>query len=77
MASQFITLTDLLGIPRNDEKDEYGQRTLVLGYLLDTNTFEILIPDEKIIKIRNAIDDALQKHVMTLREVQVIAGLLS
>ena len=69
MASQFITLTDLLDIPRNDEKDEYGQRTLVLGYLLDMNTFEMLIPDEKIIKIRNAIDDALQKHVMTLREV--------
>ena len=59
MASQFITLTDLLNIPRNDEKDECGQRTLVLRYLLDTNTFEMLIPDEKIIKIRNAIDDAL------------------
>jgi hypothetical protein len=77
MASQFISLTDLLGIPRNDTKDEYGQRISVLRYLLDTNTFEMLIPDEKITKIRNTIDDALKNQAMTLREVQTIAGLLS
>jgi hypothetical protein len=59
MASKFITLTDLLGIPRNDAKDECGQRILVLRYLLDTNTFKMSIPDEKITKIRNAIDNAL------------------
>ena len=59
IALKFITLTDLLGIPRNDAKDECGQRISVLGYLLDTNTFEMSIPDEKIIKIRNAIDNAL------------------
>jgi hypothetical protein len=59
MASKFITLTDLLGIPRNDAKDEYGQRILVLRYLLNTNTFKISILDEKITKIRNAINNAL------------------
>ena len=59
MASKFITLTDLLDIPRNDAKDEYGQRISVLRYFLDTNTFEMSIPDEKITKIRNAIDNAL------------------
>jgi hypothetical protein len=59
MASKFIILTDLLDIPRNDAKDEYRQRILVLGYLLNTNTFKISIPDEKITKIRNAIDNAL------------------
>jgi hypothetical protein len=41
----------------------------VLRYLLNTNTFEMLIPDEKITKIRNTIDDALKNQVMTLREV--------
>jgi hypothetical protein len=59
MASKFITLMDLLGIPYNDTKDEYGQRILVLRYLLNTNTFKISIPDEKITKIRNAINNAL------------------
>jgi len=59
MASKFITLTDLLSIPRNDVKDEYGQKISVLKYLLNTNTFKMSIPDEKIIKIRNAIDNAL------------------
>jgi hypothetical protein len=59
MALKFITLIDLLGIPCNDAKDEYGQRILVLRYLLNTNTFEISIPDEKITKIYNAIDNTL------------------
>jgi hypothetical protein len=66
MALQFISLTDLLGIPRNDTKDECGQRISVLGYLLDTNTFEMLIPDEKITKICNTIDNALKNQAMTL-----------
>ena len=74
---QFITLTDLLGIPRNDVKDELGQRVIVLGYLLDTNTFEILILDDKLTKICNALAEALQKDSITLHEIQVIAGLLS
>jgi hypothetical protein len=59
MTLAFITLTDLLGIPRNNAKDECGQRVSVLRYLLNTKTFEISIPDEKITKIRNTIDDAL------------------
>ena len=58
-ASKFVTLTNLLDIPRNDVKDEYGQRIIVLRYLLDTNTFEISIPDEKLQKIRNTITEAL------------------
>ena len=59
MASKFITLTDLLGIPYNNAKDEYRQRILVLRYLLDINTFEMSILDKKIIKIYNTIDNTL------------------
>jgi hypothetical protein len=59
MALEFITLTDLLGIPYNNAKDEYRQKILILKYLLDINIFEISILDEKIIKIRYIIDDAL------------------
>ena len=77
MTSEFITLTDLLGIPRNDVKNEYGQKVSVLRYLLNTNTFEMSIPNDKITKIRNAIDNALRKQIITLQEVQSIAGLLS
>jgi hypothetical protein len=59
IASKFIILTNLLGIPYNDAKDEYGQRILILGYLLDINTFKMSILDEKITKICNAINNAL------------------
>ena len=50
---------DLLGIPYNNTKDEYRQRILVLRYLLNTNTLEMSILDEKIIKIRNTINNTL------------------
>ena len=66
MTSEFITLTDLLGIPCNDVKNEYGQKVSVLRYLLNTNTFEMSIPNDKITKIRNAIDNALRKQIITL-----------
>jgi hypothetical protein len=66
MTLEFITLIDLLGIPRNDAKNEYGQKVLVLRYLLNTNTFEISIPNDKIIKICNTIDNALRKQIITL-----------
>jgi hypothetical protein len=59
MALKFIILMDLLDIPYNDAKDECGQRILVLRYLLNTNTFKMSISDKKIIKIRNAINNAL------------------
>ena len=59
MASKFIILTNLLGIPYNNAKDECGQRILILRYLLNTNTFKMSILDEKIIKICNAINNAL------------------
>jgi len=59
MTSEFITLTDLLSIPRNNVKNEYGQKVSVLKYLLNTNTFEMSISNDKIIKIRNAINNAL------------------
>jgi hypothetical protein len=59
MALKFIILIDLLGIPYNNAKDEYGQRILILRYLLNTNTFKISIPDKKIIKIYNTINNTL------------------
>jgi hypothetical protein len=69
MTLEFITLTDLLGILRNDIKNEYGQKVSVLKYLLNTNTFEMSIFNDKIIKIRNAIDNALRKQIIILQEV--------
>jgi hypothetical protein len=59
MASKFIILIDLLGIPYNNIKDKYRQRILILRYLLNINTFEISILDKKIIKIRNTINNTL------------------
>jgi hypothetical protein len=66
MTLEFITLTDLLSIPRNDAKNEYGQKVSMLKYLLNINTFEMSIFNNKITKIRNAIDNALRKQIITL-----------
>jgi hypothetical protein len=66
MTSEFIILTDLLDIPCNDVKNKYRQKVLVLKYLLNTNTFEMSIPNDKIIKIRNTIDNVLRKQIIIL-----------
>jgi len=66
MTLEFIILTDLLGIFCNDIKNEYGQKVSVFKYLLNTNTFEMSILNNKIIKIRNVINNALRKQIIIL-----------
>ena len=52
MAADYILVTDLLGVPRNEEKDAVGQVVPVFGYIIDTNLFELRIPPKKVINIR-------------------------
>jgi hypothetical protein len=46
---------DLLGIPRNDKKDEVGQEVNVLGYLIDTNKMEARLPIDKLERARQDV----------------------
>jgi hypothetical protein len=76
-ALDYTTITNLLGVPRNNDKDAIGQVVTVFGYELDTLLFEMRIPLEKLLAITQLINNALQKRAMTLLEVQTLAGYLS
>ena len=62
-------MTDLLGVPRNLDKDIYGQVIPVFRYILDTLLFEIRIPEEKVTLIRQLVSQMLARRATTLRKV--------
>lgn len=74
---QYIAVTDFLGVPRNDAKNQEGQVVPILGYEVDTNLLEARIPKEKLIHINKLCAKALEKPSISLREVQKLAGLLN
>jgi hypothetical protein len=44
----YIDVTDLLGIPRNDLINQCGTVLRVLGYEIDTNIFILRVPQDKV-----------------------------
>lgn len=76
-AKDYIKLTDLLGVPRNDSKDAVGQVVPVFGYIIDSLLFEMRIPQGKLETILQLVDLHLSKRGATLHEIQVLAGYLS
>jgi hypothetical protein len=58
-ANDYIASTNLLGIPRDDSKDQHGTVLGVLGYEVDTNTFTLRVPRNKLIKARTSATQAL------------------
>ena len=70
-------LTTILGIPRNDSKDRAGTIVEVLGILVNTNTFELTVPEDKLARARNLCAAALNQVSLTLREAQSLTGTLS
>jgi hypothetical protein len=73
----YILVTDVLGIPRNSEKDECGQEVIVFGYELDTVRSVMRLPAAKRIKLQSRAQDALIGGQLSLWETQVLAGLMS
>lgn len=75
---QFMSMCDVLGVPINGEKTEGPSTTLIfLGIELDTVNMEARLPEEKIVKIQNALHSAKRRKKMTLRELQSLIGLLN
>jgi hypothetical protein len=70
-------LTDALGVPRNDLKDEQGTCITILGYEFDSIAQTARLPLEKLIRARSVAFKASSKKSMTLHEVQVLTGFLS
>ena len=76
MTADYIEVTDLLGIPRKDSKDICGTVLPVLGYEVDTSTFTLRVPDDKLVEARDAAAQSLSKTSLSLSEAQSLAGFL-
>lgn len=75
---QFMSMCDVLGVPIKGEKTEGPSTTLIfLGIELDTVNMEARLPEEKIVKIQNALHSAKRRKKMTLRKLQSLIGLLN
>jgi hypothetical protein len=74
---EYKHMTDILGVPRNDEKDVQGTCIIILGYEFDSVAQTARLPTEKLAKARQLATDASCKRSLTLNEVQVLAGYLN
>ena len=48
METDYIAIADILGIPRNDKKNQSGSIISVLGLEIDTNLFTLQVLEDKI-----------------------------
>ena len=74
----FLDLCDFLGIPMAPEKT-FGPSTILTfaGVELDTICCESRLPEDKLLKCQQLIDNFLGKKKATLRELQSLIGLLN
>lgn len=77
MSNEYIRLTDALGIPRNESKDEAGTKVTVLGLEVDTDKFVLRVPKDKVLRAAATTSAALKHNSMSMLEVQSLAGFLS
>ena len=69
-------MTDLLGFPQNDPKDQCGTVIPILGYEVDTNEFILRVPANKLQEAYRATAQALEKESLNLMEADYLAGFL-
>lgn len=77
METDYITITNLLGIPRNDTKNQLGTVITVLGLEVDTNNFTLRVPEDKMKKAFHATSRLHQQDSITRKEMENLAGFLS
>jgi hypothetical protein len=73
----YTELCDITGILRNDDKDAEGTSVKFLGRNIDSTTFTVAIPEDKVDQVISLTADALARGSMTIHEAQRLAGLLS
>ena len=71
------SLTDYLGIPRNDSKDRQGQIVEVLGIEIDTLKLEARLSATKLEKAKEGTAKLLHSGFSSLSELQEVAGFLA
>ena len=77
ISRRWIQITDELGIPRKESKDEQGTTVNILGIEVDSLAMEARLPLEKLVRLRNKIVSLLQVGKCTLCTIESLAGLLS
>jgi hypothetical protein len=77
MSNEYIRLTDALGIPRNESKDEAGTKVTVLGLEIDTDEFVLRVPKDKVLRAAATTSTALEYNSISMLEAQSLAGFLS
>jgi hypothetical protein len=74
----FYTLATEINLPIKKEKTVLPTTTLTfLGLELDTVRFEVRLPEDKLISLRNRINHFKKKRTATLLELQSLIGLLN
>ena len=77
MSDEYVQLTDALGIPRNESKDEAGTKVTVLGLEVDTDDFVLRVPKDKVLRATATTSMALEHNSTSMLEAQSLAGFLS
>ena len=66
-----------MGVPIKEEKTVYAQTTMTfLCIELDTIAMEARLPLDNVLKIKNSLSEIRVKRKVTLRELQLLIGLL-
>lgn len=76
-AEDYITITNYLGVQRNDKKDAEGNVVEVLGVEIDTNTMQARLSSHKMHRALEEVTTALKTGHLTLHKAQKLAGYLS
>jgi len=75
---QFLSMADDIGIPIKNEKTVLPTTVITfLGLELDTVAMELRLPEDKLIKLREKLIYFKTRKKVTLRELQLLIGLLN
>ena len=75
--AKYTFLSRLLGLLENSEKDEEGTLIKFLGRLVNSTTFIVSIPPDKVQKLRDLVAEALERQNLTILQAQQLAGICS
>lgn len=76
--SRFISICEDIGIPLKQEKTVWPTSKLVIyGIEVDSTEMVCRLPLDKVLKIRNLLNEFSRRKKVTLRELQSLLGLLN
>ncbi|KAF2787253.1 hypothetical protein K505DRAFT_397112 [Melanomma pulvis-pyrius CBS 109.77] len=74
---RYRAITAALSVPPNNDKDEHGTCTTVLGIEIDSLAMTARLPADKLARAQRDVDTALSRKSISLKEAQILAGFLN